>query len=82
MQALSLDNKKKRCNEFITKIKATNKMPCPSIIQQALKICQYKKADKVHSLPTGTLYLLVSIDFLLQAKSYVCLLFKKALCIC
>ena len=26
MQALSLDNKKKRCNEFITKIKATDKI--------------------------------------------------------
>ena len=79
MQALSLDNKKERCNAFITKIKPTDKMPCPLVIQQALKICQYKKTDKVHSLPTGTLYLLVSIDCLLQTLSYVCLLFKKAL---
>ena len=82
MQALSLDNRKKRCNEFITKIKATDKMPCPSVIQQALKLCQYKKRDKVHSLPKGTLYLLVSIDSFLQTQSYVCLLFKKALCTC
>ena len=46
MQALSLDNKKEKCNAFITKIKATDKMPCPSVIQQALKICQYKKQIK------------------------------------
>ena len=82
MQALSLDNKKERCNECITKIKATDKMPCPLVIQQALKIYQFKKIDKVHSLPTGTLYLLVSLNCLLKALSYVCLLFKKALCTC